>query len=739
MTESAYTILETLCEHDGVTTYKAEDETTRELVVLKVFEISPGLPREEVEKFLQVASTLQSNPHPNLNRVIASWMDSDAGYVATAWLDAGSLIDEIETGLTVAQLAKVMGDVVSALDHIHQLGIVHGDVKPTNILVDEHYRGVLVDLDGAAFSGPESRLRLFTLGYASPECLSHQRVEPSSDIYSFGTTLYRVLVGDMPWYDELGEPRSMAEDDTIPTLPVQHAVFQRVIHRALAFHPPERSFDMDALVKTFGEIRDDDVLPPRVIRADAISSRELELVMPPIDDESVVRPDRSRPRRRGNLRPFLGVSASLLLFCALILGFHERERIVELLAFAGIGDHPELQSRELAAATIRADPNQRLGAILAAYNRVLEIDPDNALAQQAIPTIKDEWKSKISLAIDNNELQRARLQLDDLLEQDPNDTEVRLLYTRLDARQRAIRLLDDTRVLIERTGIENQSTAAIALLAYRQVIDLYPDSEEATTQLDVLAGQYAELAVSAVQADDLTTAMAHLGDAVTANPDHPDLDNVRTLISQAETLKSEIEDMLQRASDYRLAGQLITPSGNNAAELYHQVLATDPENAVAAQGLSEVNAQIVVGVERLLEQRNLAEVQELLEQSTTVGLSPDSIGEMRAQLDELLDRISQAATLHVEAESLFNMGYITEPVDQNAVSLLREAVRLDSKNINASDLLERCAERLAEVARDAKEANMDDEARLYLELALTVSPETTEWQRLRDSWYASET
>ena len=739
MPGSAYTILETLCERNGVKTYKAEDETTRELVALKVLEITPGFSRQEVQKLLQVASAIQSNPHPNLNRVIASWMDSEAGYVATAWLDAASLLDEIETGLTFIQLAQVLGDVTNALNHIHGLGIVHGDVKPANILVDAKNTGVLVDLDGAAFISLDSKFRLHTPGYASPEAVSKREVNPSADVFSLGVTLYRVLVGELPWYDEFGEPKTMTEADTIPTLPVQQEVFQRIIHRALVFNSTARVDDLEALATAFKEIQADEVIPQRVIRADAISSRELDIVMPPIDDESAIRADRSRPRRHSNVRPALGVVASLLLFCALILGFHERDRFVEMLAFAGFGDHPELQSRQLAAATIRADPNQRLSAILAAYKRVLEIDPDNELAQEAIPAIEEEWKSKISLAIDSNELQRARLQLDELLNQDPNDTAVRLLYTRLDARQRAIRLLDDTRVLIERTGIENQSTAAIGLLAYRQVVGLYPDSEEAKTQLNVLAGQFAELAVAAVQENDLTTAMAHLGDAVTANPDHPDLDNVRSLISQAETLKSEIEDMLQRASDFRLAGQLITPSGNNAAELYYQVLATDPENAVAAQGLSEVNARIVVMVEGLLEQRNLTEVRELLEQSTTVGLSPDSIGEMSNQLDELLDRISQAATLHVEAESLFKLGYITQPVGQNAVSLLREAVRLDSKNENAVTLLRRCAERLAQVARDAKAADMNEEAKLYLELALTVSPETTEWQRLRDSWFATET
>ena len=207
-------------------------------------------------------------------------------------------------------------------------------------------------------------------------------------------------------------------------------------------------------------------------------------------------------------------------------------------------------------------------------------------------------------------------------------------------------------MLLERTGIDNPSTAAIALLAYRQVIELYPDSDEAKAQLDQLAGQYVESGRRRSQRWRLDGGYGEFR----AMPLRPipitsSIENVRELISQAETLQSEINAMLQRASDFRVAGQLINPPANNAAELYHQVLATDPENTVAAQGLSEINTQTVRLVEQLMEERKLMEVRALLERSTSVGLNADSVGQMREQLDLLLERIASAATLHAEAET----------------------------------------------------------------------------------------
>ena len=738
MAEAAYTILEALSERRNVTVFKAEDEESRRRVQLVRFETTPDFSARDVESRIELASLLQANPHPNLVSVDACWIDEDnTGYVAYDWQSGTSLLEQIESGLDVSQLALTFADVCEALNHLHDYGIVHADIKPSNIIMDPSGNGVLSNFEGLAFADQEARFSDIEVGYSSPESVASERVDRASDVYSLGASLYQTLVGEFAWLDEDGEPRNQTENDVIPTLPVQHAVFQRILHRLLTFDPSERTEDLLELRDRFLDLREP-FASSRVIRADPISSRELGRVLPTIDTETMVAVDSDWPQRFGVLKPALSIAASLLFYALFVFAFQERATIAELLAQAGFGEHPELKERELAASTIRADPNQSLSAMLAAYNRVLEIAPDNAQALQAIPDVQDEWKSRISSAIDTNDLQRARVQLNELIDIDPNDTEVRLLYTRLDTRQRAIRLLDDTRVLLERTGIDNPSTAAIALLAYRQGIELYPDSDEAKAQLDQLAGQYVESAVAAVNAGDLTAAMANLGDAVTANPDHVSIENVRELISQAETLQSEINAMLQRASDFRVAGQLINPPANNAAELYHQVLATDPENTVAAQGLSEINTQTVRLVEQLMEERKLMEVRALLERSTSVGLNADSVGQMREQLDLLLERIASAATLHAEAETLYELGYITEPVDRSAVSLLREALRLDSKNTNAIALLQRCAERLADVAQDAKDWNMDEEAKLYLELAITVSPDTTRWQRLRDSWFPTD-
>ena len=121
--------------------------------------------------------------------------------------------------------------------HLHDYGIVHADIKPSNIIMDPSGNGVLSNFEGLAFADQEARFSDIEVGYSSPESVASERVDRASDVYSLGASLYQTLVGEFAWLDEDGEPRNQTENDVIPTLPVQHAVFQRILHRLLTFDP----------------------------------------------------------------------------------------------------------------------------------------------------------------------------------------------------------------------------------------------------------------------------------------------------------------------------------------------------------------------------------------------------------------------------------------------------------------------------------------------------------------------
>ena len=295
-------------------------------------------------------------------------------------------------------------------------------------------------------------------------------------------------------------------------------------------------------------------------------------------------------------------------------------------------------------------------------------------------------------------------------------------------------MLDDTRTLLTVAGINNDVSAGIALEAYREVARIYPESEEAIEQLDVVANHFSSQAIAAAGEGDVSMAMQLLGRAVTANSNFDRLDEVRTVISRAESLQAEISAMLQEAGQFRLVGKLISPPDDNAAELYHHVLSTDPENSIAAQGLSEINAQVQGRFNEYLASRSFGSIDDLLARSSAVNLDASSISTMRQRLDDELARISEAAELVAKARVQMSKGFITVPVDDNAVSLLRKASVLDPVSAVIPQLLQQCADRLTQVAIDANTFNLHEAAQEYIELALTVMPDSYEVRQLRDTW-----
>jgi tetratricopeptide (TPR) repeat protein len=233
--------------------------------------------------------------------------------------------------------------------------------------------------------------------------------------------------------------------------------------------------------------------------------------------------------------------------------------------------------------------------------------------------------------------------------------------------------------------------------------------------------------------------MNFLERATTANAEFQGLADVRDQIQRATTIQAQIQALLQRASQYRSDGALMNPPGENAAEIYHRVLATDPENAIAQQSLSQVVAEILSRATTLLSAGDLEAVRALGARASEIGLSAAAIEQMQRQLQTEEQRVAGTARLLAEARALLDDGFITEPGEGNAVARLLEVLALDPGNLDAGELLNKAAGRLADVASEAYDAGLVDEAKHYLELALAVTPDVEAWRQLRARWELEST
>ena len=199
----------------------------------------------------------QQLSHPNVNEVLARLEVEDHPAVLLSYAP-GERLSDWRAARPDADFIPVFRQMLLALSHLHQRGIVHRDVKPENLIVAPSGQARLIDFD---LSGPVDerlrRLRVGTLGYLSPEETLGEPPTPASDVYSAGVVLYWGIFGELPF---VGSPAEVifAHRKTPPEPPPGsevHAGLWEYLRKLLAKDPSERYPDagsaLNALMEYF--------------------------------------------------------------------------------------------------------------------------------------------------------------------------------------------------------------------------------------------------------------------------------------------------------------------------------------------------------------------------------------------------------------------------------------------------------------------------------------------------------
>src|SRR5918998_4395796 len=189
--------------------FLGRDEVLDRPVAVKIVEPDPEDPEIGL-RFQREGRSAARLSHPNIVRVFDAGEDEMKGravsYIVMEYVPCGDFKDLMDRHgpLPEKMLLRVGVDVASGLTHAHERGIIHRDIKPHNILLDERGSPKLSDFGIArALDGTTSHKRagsyLGTAAYSSPEQLRGERVTSKSDVYSFGATLYHAAVGEQPF------------------------------------------------------------------------------------------------------------------------------------------------------------------------------------------------------------------------------------------------------------------------------------------------------------------------------------------------------------------------------------------------------------------------------------------------------------------------------------------------------------------------------------------------------------
>ena len=238
------------------TVYLAQDTHTSQRVALKVLSPHVALDDKQVRRFEREAQALTKlNQHPHIITIYDYGEADGEIYLAMEYFAGGSLREYLRTKghgyLSTGQIFTILEQLAQALDYAHAQGMIHRDIKPDNVLLDDAGQPqhvVLTDFGLVKYPLEDESLTLTSMvlgtrGYIAPEQLigTIKEVTPVSDVYSFSALAYQLFTGELP--PLLSEPRNPLEIN--PTL-TESVV--KGLSKGLAKHPEERPPSAGALI-----------------------------------------------------------------------------------------------------------------------------------------------------------------------------------------------------------------------------------------------------------------------------------------------------------------------------------------------------------------------------------------------------------------------------------------------------------------------------------------------------------
>ncbi len=182
--------------------YEGFDDGLGRKVAIKVTLMDVTRDKNMMETFQREAQVVAKLNHPNVVQVYTFGQEKGHPYLVMELLPSGSLLERITVPdpMDVGFLMGVAFEVAEGLNAAHEAGLLHGDIKPENILFDDKMHAKLVDFGLAAMNGAKSNGEVWgTPYYLAPEKVTERKSNQKCDIYSFGATLYHALAKKPPF------------------------------------------------------------------------------------------------------------------------------------------------------------------------------------------------------------------------------------------------------------------------------------------------------------------------------------------------------------------------------------------------------------------------------------------------------------------------------------------------------------------------------------------------------------
>ncbi len=314
---AGYNVIKLLAKGGMAAIYLAEQQSLQRQVVLKF--LNPKLDDAVKQRFVDEGRIIASLKHPNIITVFDVVSTDKFNFLAMEYLPGGDLETRLLNKLDTFTVLNIISKISDALHLIHKQGIIHGDIKPGNILFRGADCPLLTDFGISHRIEPKKEVDMSSdelyasPSYASPELIQGKPFDYRTDIYSLGIMLYEMLIGEKPFTgDSEMETIANSIQNSVPKLPEPLHDLQPLLESLLAKSPEKRLSDAKLVTRFIVKYLKD--------HPNLTSSSETKL----IDTDVVVEYLGKNRQIKFNLfkNKYLGISI-LIIFILAVLWFNK--------------------------------------------------------------------------------------------------------------------------------------------------------------------------------------------------------------------------------------------------------------------------------------------------------------------------------------------------------------------------------------------------------------------------------
>ncbi len=342
-----YQIVEQIGKGGMATVYKAHQPTLNRYVAIKVLPTYYAHEEDFTARFTREAQAIAQLDHPNILPVYDFGKQGDINYIIMKYVPAGTLKNKLGSPLPPAKAVGLIEQIAAALDAAHERGILHRDVKPGNVLIDD--RGWVYLSDFGLAKMVEGSVKLTGTGvgvgtptYMSPEQGQGREVDARTDVYALGVILFEMLTGRVPY--EADTPLATVIKHVTDPIPIPRQInpdipetIERVLLRGLAKEREDRFASAGALATALKVAVEALPTPPETASLPAEWAGAMAVDQPAADDISQTRisqsdappPPPPATEKRGWLPWAAAIGGLLIGGIALLVG---------IFYFSGQGD-----------------------------------------------------------------------------------------------------------------------------------------------------------------------------------------------------------------------------------------------------------------------------------------------------------------------------------------------------------------------------------------------------------------